>query len=221
MKRIVLSLAIIGFVSGCLFSQSVCMKIGVFAPRLESDLWQINMENLTFGKSDLTAVYYSGEFEYYFNRSASVSVEIGSYSKSVFAQYRDYEFDDGSPIYQDISLRIVPVEATLKYYPTGHRHSLNPFIGAGAGVYAYTYQQSGSFINFEDGSVTDGMAETRRFAFGLNGRAGLAFRFQSRLAILLEGKYQYVKGSLSEYFEGFESLDLSGFAVNAGIQFFF
>jgi len=221
MKRIAVCLAIFGLLSGLLGSQSINMKIGLFIPELRSDLWEINLENLTFDRPDMVSVVYGAEYEFYLNRYLSLAAEVSSYAKTVYAQYREYEFADGSPIFQNISLRIVPVEASLKLYPMGNRNRLNLFIGAGAGVYAWTYQQSGNFINFEDDSVSKGFAETRRFAFGLNSRIGLSYRFQQRLGLSLEGKYQYLQGKLSRNFEGFDPLDMSGLTVNAGIMFFF
>ena len=218
MKRMAVWLAVLCLGSGMLFSQSVNMKLGLFAPRLESDLWAINLENLRFNRSDMINAYYAGEYEFYFSRYASFSFEIGSYSRSIYTEYRDYTFEDGSPIMQNISLRIVPIEANLKYYPMGHRYRVFPFIGVGAGVYAWTYQQWGDFVNFEDDSVNEGFAETRRFALGLNTRIGLVYRFQSRLAFALEGKYQYLRGRLNDYFEGFDQLDMGGFSANVSIN---
>lgn len=221
MKRIVILAALIGLASGALFSQSLNMKIGVFVPQLESDLWQTNIENLTFDKSDMVNVYYGAEFEGFLNRNSSFTVEIGSYTKTQYAMYRDYEYDNGAPIYQNVSLRIVPIEAGLKFYPMGHRSTLNPFIGGGVGLYSWTYQQWGDFIDFGDFSIYEGNAETKRFSVGFFGRVGFVYRFIAQAAISLEGKYQYLKGHLSGNFEGFEPLDMSGFQVNAGINIFF
>jgi hypothetical protein len=221
MKRLAIWLAILGLSSGFLFSQSLNMKIGLFVPSMRSDLWQINLDNLTFSRSDMINVFYSGEYEIFLDRYTSFSLEIGSYIKSVQAQYRDYTFADGSPIFQDIQLRLTPVEANIKLYPMGRRYRIFPFIGAGVGVYAWTYQQWGDFVNFQDDTVNQGFAETRRFAFGLNGRFGLVFRFHPRLSFSMEGKYQYLKGRLSEFFQGFNSLDLGGFTANVGINIYF
>lgn len=221
MKRLTIYLTVFGLVSGALFSQSVNLKIGLFVPSMDSDLWRINTENLVFSRSDMVGAYYAGEYEIFLNRNTSATLEIGSYVKSVNSQYRDYEFANGEPIYQSLQLRLTPVEANIKFYPMGHRTRVFPFIGAGAGVYAWTYQQWGDFINFEDDSVNEGFAETRRFAFGLNARLGLVFRFQSRLAFAVEGKYQYLRGRLSGYFEGFDRLDLGGFTANASINVYF
>lgn len=221
MKRLAIGLAILGLSSGFLSSQSLNMKIGLFIPSMNSDLWQINLANLTFSKSDMINIYYAGEYEVFLDRNTSFSLEIGSYIRSFQGQYKDYTFADGSPILQDIQLRLTPVEANIKLYPMGRRYKVFPFIGAGVGVYAWTYQQYGDFINFEDDTVSQGFAETRRFAFGLNGRLGLVFRFHPRLAFALEGKYQYVKGHLNEFFQGFNSLDLGGFTANASVNIYF
>lgn len=220
MKRMAVWLAILCLGSGMIYSQSINLKLGLFFPRMASDLWETNLDNLTLSKSDLVSTCYGGEYESYFNRHASFSLEIGSYARTVYAQYRDFTHQDGSPIFQDLSLRIVPVEANLKIYPLGHRYTLSPFIGIGGGVYAWTYQQWGDFINFETNTIYEGSAETRRFAFGLNGRFGLAYRFHPRLAIALEGKYLLLRGRLSKYFQGFEPLDLGGFSANASINLY-
>jgi len=220
MKRMTIWLVVFGLGSGILISQSLNLKLGLFAPQMNSDLWEIQLDNLAFNKSDMLNAYYGAEFEMYLNRNASVSIEIGAYSRDVYSQYRDYTYLDGSPIYQNVSLRLTPIEANLKIYPMGHRLMVFPFVGAGVSLVAWTYQQWGDVINFEDDSVNEGFAETKTFSVGLNGRLGLVFRFHPRVALALEGKYQYLRGRLSGYFEDFELLDLGGFTANIGINIY-
>lgn len=221
MKRMVILMAIFGLGSGILISQSMNLKIGLFAPRMQSELWDTNLENLALSRSDMMSVYYGAEYEMYLSRYASFSLEIGSYNRTVYSQYRDYTFQNGDPIFQDVTLRLTPMEVNFKVYPLGHRNRVFPFFGAGVGVYAWTYQQSGDFINFEDGSINNGFAETKTFSIGFNGRLGLVFRFYSRLALALEGKYQYLKGRLSGYFQDFDLLDLGGFTANLSLNIYF
>jgi len=220
MKRLAIWLVVFGLGSGILISQSLNLKLGLFAPQMNSDLWEIQLDNLAFNKSDMLNAYLGAEFEMYLNRNASVSIEIGAYSRDVYSQYRDYTYLDGSPIYQNVSLRLTPIEANFKIYPMGHRLMVFPFIGVGVGLVAWTYRQWGDFINFEDDSVNEGFAETKTFSVGLNGRLGLVFRFHPRVALALEGKYQYLRGRLSGYFEDFELLDLGGFTANIGINIY-
>jgi hypothetical protein len=221
MKRTIVLLLVAGLGSGFLFSQSINLKIGLFSPALQSDLWEDNIGNLAFNKSDMLNTYFGAEYEIFLNRFTSVSLEIGKYSKEVNSQYKDYTFQDESPIFQNISLRITPIEANLKLYPFGKRHAVFPFIGVGIGVYAWTYQQWGDFVIFPDLDIEEGFAETETFSFGFNGRAGLVFRFHPRVALAIEGKYQYLRGQLSGNFAGFELLDMGGITATAGIIFYF
>lgn len=190
-------------------------------PSLQSDLWEDNMGNLAFNKADLSGAYYGAEYEFFLNRYTSFSVEIGRYNKNVYTQYKDYTFEDNSPIFQNISLRITPIEANLKFYPLGRRQVIFPYFGAGAGLYAWTYQQWGDFIIFPAGDIEEGFAETKTFSFGFNGRAGLVYRFHPSVALAFEGKYQYLRGRLSGYFEGFERLDLGGISATFGVNIYF
>jgi hypothetical protein len=41
------------------------------------------------------------------------------------------------------------------------------------------------------------------------------------MALAVEGKYQYLRGRLSGYFEGFELLDLGGFTATVGVNIYF
>jgi len=220
MKRTILMLLVLGLGSGILFSQSINFKIGLFSPSLQSDLWEDNMNNLAFNKTDMLDTYYGAEYEFFLNRIASFSVEIGKYSKEIYSEYKDYTFADDSPIFQNIYLSVTPIEANIKLYPFGHRRVFFPFLGVGVGLYAWTYQQWGDFVIFPDLDIQEGFAETKTFSFGFNARAGLVLRFHHRFAFALEGKYQYVRGQLSGSFEGFEMLDLGGLTATAGIHIF-
>jgi hypothetical protein len=220
MKRTIILLIVLGLGSGFLFSQSINLKFGLFMPSLQSDLWQDNMLNLAFNNTDMVKAYYGAEYEVFFNRYTSFSLEIGSYSKNIYTQYKDYTYQDNSPIFQNISLRITPVEANVKIYPIGHRYKVFPYFGAGAGLYAWTYQQWGDFIIFPAGDIVEGFAETKTFSFGFNGRAGLVFRFHSRVALAVEGKYQYLRGRLSGDFAGFDQLDLGGITGTVGLNIY-
>jgi hypothetical protein len=220
MKRTIMLLLVLGLGSGILLSQSINLKIGLFMPSLRSDLWEDNMQNLAFNRSDMIKAYFGAEFEVFFSRYASFSLEIGSYNKNIHTQYKDYTYQDNSPVFQNISLRIIPIEANIKFYPLGRRYMVFPYFGAGAGLYAWTYQQWGDFIIFPAGDIVEGFAETKTSSFGFNGRAGLVFRFHPRVALAVEGKYQYLRGRLSGYFEGFDLLDLGGITATVGVNIY-
>jgi hypothetical protein len=223
MKRTFILLSILVLGAFALPSQSVNLKAGLFIPSLSSDLWDINLSNLAFEKADLQNANLSAEFEFFLNRFASFGLEIGNYSRTRYTQYRDYEYNDGTPIYQNVALEITPIEALFTFYMLGHRTTFSPYLAVGGGIYVWKYEQWGDFIDFSDPSlpINEGYAVTKAVTPGFSARVGFLFRPQRMLGFSIEGKYQYAKGSLSGDFADFEPLDLSGLTLSAGIHIYF
>ncbi len=220
-KKYIISILVLLLSTLIVPGQSLNFKIGFFTPSLDSDLWEVNKENLYFSNDDLKDLVYSLEYEHFMGRHFSLTLEAGTFEKTVYSQYRDYEFDDGSPIYQDLYLSISGIEANIKIYPLGHRKIFNPYIGAGVGIYFWEYEQNGDFIDFTNWEVYEGYGYTEKYTAGFNFRGGFVFRFRRHMGISFEAKYHYLKGQLSTLFEGFEKLDLSGLTLNIGINLFF
>ncbi len=222
MKRIsIIVLLLLSSISILFGTRSINFKFGIFTPNLESDLWETNFENLSFSKSDFNNSSYALEIEYFANPFISLSVEGGTYSNTVYSEYSEYVYDDDSPIYQNMFLRISGLELNVKVYPIGYKRFLIPYIGGGAGIYSWKYEQWGDFINFEDGTIQDGYAYTKAYSPGFNLRIGIIIRIKRHLGISFEAKDQYLKGTLSSLFEGFEKLDLSGRTYNLGVHIYF
>ncbi len=222
MKKIYLLIIITVLVgSDILIGQSTNFKVGIFNPATKSDLWDLNRENLYFSKKDMQDFFYGIEYEHFIGRNVSFAVELNSYEKTLNSEYKDYEHNDNTPIYQSISLSISGIEANIKVYPIGHRKILNPYFSIGAGVYYWEYEQWGEFIDFTTGEISDGYANTEAFTPGFNIKAGIVFRFKKYMGVSFEVRYLYLKGRLSSLFEGFEKLDLRGRSLSLGINIFF
>lgn len=224
-KTVLTTLAIAVLMVGSLplnlHGQSLNLKVGGFYPALESDLWAQDLNDLAFEKQDLLGVYWGAELEMEMGRYFTGAIETGYYNQDVNSIYRDWEHEDGSPIYQDISLRITSVEASFKLYPMGYRNVFNPYIGGGVGAYFWKYYQGGEFIDFDDNSIYEGEAYTTTVTPGFNARAGFVYRFKRTMGIQFEAKYTYLKGELSGLFDpSFEKLDLSGLTFTMGVSFF-
>ena len=222
MKQAKISLLILLIISAVpLSAQSLNLKIGLFQPFMESDLWDINRENLAFSKSDMLNLSFAAEFEYYFGKVFSLSFEGAYYQNEHYSMYRDWTYDDGSPIYQNLALWMASFELGFKIYPLGNRGPVCPYLGMGGGVYYWRYEQWGEFINFQDLSISEGYAETTTFSPGFNANAGIKLHFTPMFGFLLQAKYQYVRGQLSSFFQEFEMLDLSGMTYQFGLTFRF
>ncbi len=202
-------------------NQSFNIKLGLFQPNMQSELWDINMENLALNEQDMQNISFALEYEQFFNRVMSFSIEGTHYSREHNSQYTEYEYEDGSPIYQSLALTINSLELNLKIYPLGHHQAFSPFLGGGIGIYYWKYEQWGDFINFLDGSVEEGYADTRTYTPAFNARAGFTFKAWRSTGLSFEVKYQFLKGSLSSLFEDFDKLDMSGWIFNFGVNLFF
>ncbi len=219
-KLTMIILVVLGFAFTTFANHSVNMKVGVFIPYQNSDLWEINRGNLAFNKSDMVDIYYAGEYEYLLTKHFTLSLEGGVYNQEVYTAYRDWEYEDGGLIQQNLALRITSVELAFKLYPLGHRRALYPYLAGGPGVYFWKYEQWGDFIDTVEGTVEPGYADTSRVALGFHGRAGLVFRVSRNTGLSLEGKYLYLKDNLSDRFQDFEKLDMTALSFNIGVHFF-
>lgn len=202
-------------------SQAVNLRLGLFIPTMDSDLWEINMENLALIKQDMQNVYYEAEYELFFNPILSLTFAAGHYEQEHFSQYTGYEYDDGSPIYQNLALSVTSLELNLKVYPAGHRRAFSPYVGGGIGLNSWHYEQWGDFINFDDMTVSEGYADTKTYTLGFNARAGFIIKVRRNIGISFETRYLYLKGQLSSLFEDFEKLDMSGLTYSLGMNLFF
>jgi opacity protein-like surface antigen len=210
-----------GFTSA-LKAGSLNFKAGIYNPFTKSDLWEINMENLAFDKQDAQDKLFGLEFEHFVGRNLSFTIEGVYYETEHYSFYRDYEYDDGSPIYQNLALSIGGLEAGVKFYPVGRRMRFSPYIGGGAGVYYWQYEQWGDFIDFFDDTVAeDEYAEASAYTVAFNVKAGFVYRLSRGFGISFEGRYIGLKGNLSEFFEGFEKFDMTGWGVTIGANLFF
>lgn len=216
-----LFVCVLGGLTLDLQGQSFNLKAGLFMPQMDSDLWAINMENLVLEKEDMMAGYYSAEYEQFLGHYVSFTLEGGYYKKEHHSMYKDYMYENDDPIYQNLALEMASLEIGFKFYPMGRDTIFYPYLGAGGGLYYWKYEQWGDFIDFEDNSVMeDEYLESTRYSPGVNVKAGFIIRPTREIGFSVEGRYQYVKGNLSDYFADFEKFDLSGVSVTAGIHIF-
>jgi len=72
---------------------------------------------------------------------------LGFYQRTVPTVYTDFVNSNGSEIRQDLKLRIVPFTATVRFLPFGRRGPVEPYVGAGTGVYMWRYSETGQFLD--------------------------------------------------------------------------
>jgi outer membrane protein W len=138
--------------------QSVNFYLGGFTPRSldargTDDVLFQNGNFLAFDVRDFNGATAGGEYLFALTDNVEAGVGLGIYSHTVPAAYTDWVNPDGSDIVTDMKLRVVPITATFRWLPIGRRAGLVPYVGAGVGIFAWRYSESGDFVDFTDNSI--------------------------------------------------------------------
>ncbi len=140
--------------------QSFNLYIGAFSPeslasRSTNDVFFQNSGifttvngNSNFDINQFTGVSLGGEYLVGLGNNLEGSLGLGFYQRTVPTFYTNSVDDsNGSDIDQELRLRVVPFTATVRFLPLGHNSGVQPYIGAGVGVFAWNYSESGRFID--------------------------------------------------------------------------
>lgn len=174
-KSVILFLALIFLTPSLAFSGIVTFKLGFFIPRAESDLWQIEFENMSFSKSDYYGSNFGFVYEYFLTRELSFTLGVDGYNRNKNGYYTErigivgtavgeasYNFafpleyqDDFSPmdsfdIFHSFLVSITPIQLSLKITPLGRGKSIIPYIGGGVGLYIWSVRIQGQVVDFND-----------------------------------------------------------------------
>jgi opacity protein-like surface antigen len=237
------------------FSDGVSVRLGYFIPQAKGDLWQIEFENMSFTKSNFRNAVLGFTYEHFLTREISLAIGFDSYSKIEPGYYRDYigygftdigdfgfpaditpeGYDTQFDISHQLSVSMLPIQASLKFTPLGRKSGLMPYIGGGVSLYIWSVKLQGDMIDFTDvwtydtgsgivdiyGVKTTNAKEESQLTVGFHGFAGVMFPISGRVALEAEFKYTYGKGTLKNAFEGFGKFDLSGYQISLGINYLF
>ena len=216
------------FVSVLLFApdvqaqQSINFYIGGFTPRAldarpdDDILVQNGVFLSTLNKvrgidvGEFNRVTVAGEWLFGVARNVEGGLGIGFYQRAVPTLYTDLVNTDGTDIEQELKLRIVPFTATIRYLPMGSDQVVQPYIGAGVGVYRWRYSETGQFVDF-DNNVFTGNFVGSGAAAGPTVLGGVRFLIDTATAGF-EIRYQAAEGDLPDD-QGFAgtTIDLGGF----------
>ena len=228
-KRVSLSMA--SLVAGVLLTattvqaqQSVVFNVGYFAARGEAtrvtdDVLVENLSLFAFDIKDFNGAAVGGEWVIGIGDYFDAGVGIGFYQRTVPSVYLDFVDDDGTEIFQDFRLRIVPVTATIRVLPFGRHTAIQPYFGAGVGVFNWQYSEVGEFIDFNnfdifrDRFVADG-TDVGGLLLG-----GVRIPFTDRYSAGVELRYQSATGRV-RIDQGFlnERIDLGGLTTQFTFQ---
>jgi hypothetical protein len=252
MRKIIGLVALTVILLPCMgFSGAWSFRVGYFVPRAQSELWNIEFDNMNFMKRDFQNATFGLSYEYFLNREVSLVFGIDIYSQRRSGLYRDWvgytidnydyafpysEYAGDFDLVHTFSTSIVPLQASFKLTPLGRRSGIIPYVGGGLSLYFWTVKLQGDMIDFNDAYVyTDpdlgdvdvygvyftDAREETKLAVGFNAFAGLMIPIGRRVALEAEFKYSYGKGRLTHAFKDFNDFDLGGYQVSLGINYWF
>lgn len=180
-------------------------------------------EPLLFDVSDFNGATIGAEWLVGISDYLEAGASIGFSQRTVPSIYEFVENDlTGDDIEQDLRLRLVPATVTVRFVPTGRRSSVQPYIGAGVGLIAWRYTETGDFVDlFTDppeifrASYSESGTEFTPVVLG-----GIRFPVEDSFLIGGEVRWHGGDGSLPDDFVG-ERIDLGGVTYQAVFHFRF
>jgi opacity protein-like surface antigen len=215
-------------VSGNDTRHAVSFNLGYFAvrgedSRVDNDVLLADLNDLVFEVGDFSGFTFGGEYLFGVNEYLEVGAGVGYYSKEVTSVYREFVDSDGTEIAQDLSLRIVPMTATVRFLPIGRNASVQPYVGAGIGIFNWRYTEVGEFVDFNDNNaifrnryIADGTSVGPVILAGLRAPVGDLFSVGGEI------RWQRAEGD-GLLDEGFldDKIDLGGWTTSFQFSFRF
>ncbi|HEY6360172.1 MAG TPA: hypothetical protein VIX63_03670 [Vicinamibacterales bacterium] len=136
--------------------QTLNFTLGYFAVRGEDargsgDVLLDNRDLLVFDIGDFNSASIGGEWLVPLGRYFEGGAGLAFSRRTVPSVYADFVDADGSEVDQDLRLRMMPVSFTVRVLPLGQSSALQPYFGAGLGIFAWRYSEFGEFIDFSGG----------------------------------------------------------------------
>ncbi len=197
-----------------------------------SEVFTFVRQEHTIGERDFDSPYFGAELGFRVNEHFDVALSAGYQSASVLSEFRRFVDQDNLPINQVTELRQIPMAVGLKYYPFARGRSLgrfawvprtvSPFLGAGIGMVASTFEQTGDFIDFLTDDIFYDQYTSEQNAFLTRLSAGVNVSIANAFLFSLEGRYGWSQSPMNGGdFVDFDPIDLDGLQLIGGLAFRF
>jgi len=193
------------------------VHLGVFQPEGDSEYWDSIENEFTGGVDDLENASFGLDYLLPINRNFSLQFSGTGYAGETTQSYRGFVDNFGDRIRHDTTLAIASATIGVVVHPFGSDAAVSPYIGAGGGSYFWTLEEEGDFIDRND-DIFFATYEDDGVAFGYYYLVGLEAPITRRMSIFGEGRWTNADDELSDDFEGFGDIDLSGRTFLVGLS---
>ena len=206
-----------------LAQQSLTLNAGRFAvrgydTRVAQDVVLENLNVFAFRLDDFNGGTGGLSWNVGLGEHLEAGLGLGFYQRTVPSVYLDYESEDGYEIVQEFRLRIVPATATMRVLPFGAA-PVQPYFGAGVGLYAWRYAEFGEFIDFTTADLFQGRYVATGTSPGGILLGGVRLPIGDRYTVGLEMQYHQATGVVGVE-NGFleDEIDLGGITSSFTFQ---
>jgi hypothetical protein len=225
MKKLFLFIVILFYSSLFVAADSITVLGGYVGPSGESDVYTQNERETTFEVSDLDGFGATFGYDHFIGEYVNLGGSLTFYQDDTDVIDEEFEFEDGRPIVRNISLQIIPLELNVRFLPAGRNVGVIPYLGGGAGIYFWEYEEIGDFVFDRNTNprVVTGDAFSDGADPGWHVEGGVQIPFSSSATFTAEAKYWDAEGDLDpEGFDPrFEPIDLSAFMISGGVSIWF
>ncbi len=207
---------------------TVGVRLGYAFPRAESEVFDFTREQLTVDKRDFNALSAAGEVTVRATDRLDAALNLGVEWSNTRSEFRDWVDDNDLPIEQDTRFTRVPLTLGVKAYllERGRRISRlawipkkwAPYLGAGAGIVWYRFEQIGDFVDFDTLEIFFDEFESRGSSPVAYLAGGLDFSLGPKWLVNGEARYSWASAEMGRDFVGFDRIDLSGFKAMLGFS---
>ncbi len=200
-------------------------------PRADGDIFTFFNNHLTLAPSDFRSAAAVLEVGVTLAPHVDIVTGVEGGRRRVGSEYRDFVFANRDPIQQETRLTTANMTVGMRYLPLGRGRRLSqfvfvprrvsPFVGAGLNVGHYRLSQSGQFVDVEDRSIFRSFLRSSGWGTGSYLQGGADLQIWRGLYLKVDGKYTWVRSSLTDDFVGFDGINLSGFRTTTGLSVMF
>ncbi len=204
---------------------------GINLPQASSDLFAMVTRELTLQKKDFRAATVGFDVGVPLHSRFAIVFSFDYARTSPRSESRNFVEDNGDSITQTTRFSLMPLTATLRFYPIKQGETVGsyawiptrilPYVGAGGGIVRYNFEQFGDFVDIETLDIFPADLYSKGFAATEHVVTGMDIGITPTIFANIEARYSWAKADLSRDFSGFQPIDLAGLRLMGGIYFRF
>jgi opacity protein-like surface antigen len=217
---------------GFLFAPPVVrigMRAGFNFARAASGVFDLATDELTLERGDFGGFAIGGDAAFRVADPVELVFSATFLTSTSRSDSREYENQDGSPITQRTTFSQVPLTAQVRVYLASRGRQIGrfawvpskfaPYVGAGGGAIRYDFEQSGSFVDFEDLSIFEATLESSGWAPVALVNAGADLTLTPRVTLNADVRYQFASAEMTGSYLGItDDIDLNGLQLSVGVH---